>query len=300
MEKDTVDFVPNYDETREEPTVLPAAWPNLLVNGGTGIAVGMATNIPPHNLAEVIDAVNHLMLHPEATPDDLMEFVKGPDFPTGGLILGRAGIEQAYTTGRGSVVMRARATIEPIGKGDREMIVVTEIPYQVNKATLIEKIAELVRDKRIAGIREESRRRCRFDQLTHQEEARARCHPLRLLHVVRHEHDRHGWGETHQGVLDPTRGHRIECRTGFVQQQHRWTERERPCDAETLLLSAGQPGRHQVEAVRHLLPELRGPQRALHHLREHCHVADARHARRVRHVLEDRARQWLRRRCRCR
>jgi DNA gyrase subunit A len=161
IEKETVDFVDNFDASESEPSVLPARFPNLMVNGSGGIAVGMATNIPPHNLGEIIDATMHLIDNPAANARDLMRFVQGPDFPTGGLILGRAGIEQAYTTGRGSVVMRARATIEPIGKGDREMIVVTEIPYQVNKAQMLKKMAELVREKRLEGIsdlRDESSR----------------------------------------------------------------------------------------------------------------------------------------------
>jgi DNA gyrase subunit A len=151
LDEDTVNFQPNYDGSEHEPTVMPARFPNLLVNGAGGIAVGMATNIPPHNLGEVIDAVLAVMENPEIAITDLNEIVKGPDFPTGGLILGRGGIRQAYETGRGSVIMRARATIEEIRK-DREAILVHEIPYQVNKATLIEKIAELVRDKRLEGI----------------------------------------------------------------------------------------------------------------------------------------------------
>lgn len=161
IEKETVDFVDNFDASEQEPAVLPARFPALLVNGSGGIAVGMATNIPPHNLGEVIDATIYLIDHPEATLADLMRFVKGPDFPTGGIILGRQGIESAYATGRGSVVMRARATIEPIGKGEREQIVVTEIPYQVNKAVMLKKMADLVRDKRLEGIsdlRDESSR----------------------------------------------------------------------------------------------------------------------------------------------
>ncbi len=152
IDKGTVDFQPNYDETVSEPMVLPAKIPNLLVNGASGIAVGMATNIPPHNLGEVIDACRALIDDDQLSIDEINEkYIFGPDFPTGGLILGRAGIRQAYHTGRGSVVMRGRATIEEIRK-DREAIVVTEIPYQVNKSRMIEKIAELVRDKRIEGI----------------------------------------------------------------------------------------------------------------------------------------------------
>jgi len=151
LDEDTVDFQPNYDGSEHEPTVMPARFPNLLVNGAGGIAVGMATNIPPHNLGEIIDAALAVMNNPEIDVSELNEIVPGPDFPTGGLILGRGGIRAAYTTGRGSVIMRARATIEEIRK-DREAIIVTEIPYQVNKAVLIERIAELVREKRVEGI----------------------------------------------------------------------------------------------------------------------------------------------------
>jgi len=151
LDEDTVDFQDNYDNAEQEPRVLPARYPNLLVNGAGGIAVGMATNIPPHNLGEIIDACLALIENPELETEELNEIVPGPDFPTGAMILGRSGIRSAYATGRGSVVMRGRATIEEIRK-DREAIIVTEIPYQVNKATLIEKMAELVRDKRIEGI----------------------------------------------------------------------------------------------------------------------------------------------------
>ncbi|HQU25327.1 MAG TPA: DNA gyrase subunit A, partial [Acidiphilium sp.] len=151
IDKDTVDFQPTYDESDHEPRVLPAAYPNLLVNGGNGIAVGMATNIPPHNPTEIIDATLHLLEHPEATLDDLMKIVPGPDFPTGAMILGRSGIRNAFETGRGSIVIRARAAIEEIRK-DRMAIVVSELPYQVNKSTLLERIAQLVRDKEVEGI----------------------------------------------------------------------------------------------------------------------------------------------------
>jgi DNA gyrase subunit A len=153
IDKDTVDFVPNYDESREEPTVLPTRYPNLLVNGSGGIAVGMATNIPPHNLTEVIEATIYLIQNPNARLKTLMGMIPGPDFPTGGFIYGREGIRQAYETGRGMVVMRARASIDRMGRsGERMAIVVTEIPYQVNKAKLLERIAELVNDKKIEGI----------------------------------------------------------------------------------------------------------------------------------------------------
>ncbi|MEX2408126.1 MAG: DNA gyrase subunit A, partial [Rhodovibrionaceae bacterium] len=151
IDRETVDFIDNYDETTTEPTVLPARFPNLLVNGAGGIAVGMATNIPPHNLGEVLDGCLALIDNPETSIEDLLEIVPGPDFPTGGIILGRSGIRAAYHTGRGSVVMRGRVNIEQRGK-DRETIVVTEIPYQVNKARMLERIAEVVRDKTVEGI----------------------------------------------------------------------------------------------------------------------------------------------------
>src|SRR4051794_36203325 len=164
LDKETVDFTPNYDETTEEPTVLPAPFPNLLVNGSAGIAVGMATNVPPHNLREVIDGCIWLVDNTYLKPDDdvvvtrndkikaLINIITGPDFPTAGYIVGRGGIVQAYMTGRGAIMMRARSTTETNKKGDRTAIVFTEIPYQVNKAKLIERIADLVRDKIIEGI----------------------------------------------------------------------------------------------------------------------------------------------------
>ena len=153
IDKDTVDFIPNYDESREEPTVLPTRYPNLLVNGSGGIAVGMATNIPPHNLNEVIEATIYLIQNPNAKLKTLMNFVPGPDFPTGGFIYGREGILNAYKSGRGMVIMRARASIDRVGRaGERMAIVVTEIPYQVNKAKLLERIAELINDKKLEGV----------------------------------------------------------------------------------------------------------------------------------------------------
>jgi len=161
IDKETVDWVPNYDGSLVEPTVLPAKFPNLLVNGSSGIAVGMATNIPPHNLTEVIDATIELIRHPDATIPMLMKKLPGPDFPTAGFIHGAEGIRDAYRTGRGTVQVRARAVIEKAARGDKETIVLTEIPYQVNKAKLIERIAELVNDKKIEGIadlRDESSR----------------------------------------------------------------------------------------------------------------------------------------------
>jgi DNA gyrase subunit A len=151
IDKNTVDFQPNYDESREEPTVLPARFPNLLANGAGGIAVGMATNIPPHNLGELIDACIALIDDPSLSIEGLTEIVPGPDFPTGGSILGRAGTRQAYATGRGSIIMRAKSHVEELRR-EREALIFTEIPYQVNKATLMEKIAELVKEKRVEGI----------------------------------------------------------------------------------------------------------------------------------------------------
>ncbi len=152
IEKETVGFVPNYDESLKEPLVLPAAFPNLLVNGSSGIAVGMATNMPPHNLGEVVDALIHLIKNPDAETKELMKFVPGPDFPTGGFIHGRDGIKSAYTTGRGMILMRARVNVETNPRTGRQAIVITEVPYMVNKARLIEKIADLVRAKKVEGI----------------------------------------------------------------------------------------------------------------------------------------------------
>src|ERR671934_2842657 len=151
IDAETVDFVPNFDGYEQQPVVLPSRWPNLLVNGSGGIAVGMATNIPPHNLGEVIDAVAHYLDHPEATPKDLMKFIKGPDFPTGGIIMGRDGIKDVYETGRGSIKVRAVCSVEE-GSGGRARIVVTELPYQVNKARLAEKIADLTKAGRVKDI----------------------------------------------------------------------------------------------------------------------------------------------------
>ena len=150
IDKETVDFVPNFDDTLKEPDVLPARFPNLLVNGSSGIAVGMATNFPPHNLGEIVDGIVKVIDEDNVTIDDLMKIVKGPDFPTGGIIMGKEGIRSAYTTGRGRIIVRARAEIEELG--NKQRIIVTELPYQVNKARLIENIANLVKDKRIEGI----------------------------------------------------------------------------------------------------------------------------------------------------
>jgi len=161
IDQDTVDYVPNYDQTRTEPTVLPGRFPNLLCNGGSGIAVGMATNIPPHNLGEVVDACALIIGDPEVTLKEIMKVMPGPDFPTGAMILGTSGIKQAFESGRGSITMQARAVIEPM-EGGRNAILITELPYQVNKAQLVEQIAELVQSKRlqgISGLRDESDRK---------------------------------------------------------------------------------------------------------------------------------------------
>jgi DNA gyrase subunit A len=151
IDKDTVDFQPNYDGSETEPRVLPAKFPNLLVNGAGGIAVGMATNIPPHNLGEVVDACIALIENPALSIDELINIIPGPDFPTGGIILGRQGIRSAYHLGRGSIVTRGKIKIEAFGK-DREAIIISEIPYQVNKATMVQRISELMREKKIEGI----------------------------------------------------------------------------------------------------------------------------------------------------
>lgn len=151
IDKETVDFISNYDDSRKEPSVLPSRFPNLLVNGSTGIAVGMATNIPPHNLGEVIDAVNYVIDNPDASLDDIMKYIKGPDFPTAGIIMGQSGIKAAYGTGRGKITVRAKAEIAD-DKNGKSKIIVTELPYQVNKARLVEAIADMVKDKRIEGI----------------------------------------------------------------------------------------------------------------------------------------------------
>ena len=154
LEKDTVDFVPNYDETESIPHVLPTRIPNLLVNGSSGIAVGMATNIPPHNLSEVVKGCLAIIENSDITIDELMEYIPGPDFPTGAIINGKAGIIQAYRTGRGRIYQRAKADIEIDDKTKRETIIISEIPYQLNKSRLIERIAELVKEKKIEGISE--------------------------------------------------------------------------------------------------------------------------------------------------
>lgn len=204
IEKDTVDFMPNYDESLQEPTVLPAAYPNLLVNGANGIAVGMATNIPPHNLGEVIDACCAYIDNPLVSIEDLINIVPGPDFPTGGLILGYSGAKSAYLTGRGSVMMRAKCTIEELHK-DREAIIVHEVPYQVNKAMLITKIAEMVKEKRIEGISE-----------------------------IRDESDRHGV----RVVIEIKRDFQADV---VLNQLYKFTQLQTSFGMNMLAINAGQP-----------------------------------------------------------
>src|SRR5258708_6824044 len=152
LDKETVDFGPNYDGSEKEPLVMPTRLPNLLVNGSGGIAVGMATNIPPHNLNEVVDACHHLLKNPDASIDELMEIIPAPDFPTAGIIYGLSGVRDGYRTGRGRVIMRAKCHFEDIDKGQRQSIIVDEIPYQVNKKNLLERMAELVHEKKLEGI----------------------------------------------------------------------------------------------------------------------------------------------------
>ena len=154
IDENTVDFIDNFDGTLREPVVLPSRLPNLMINGASGIAVGMATNIPPHNPTEICNAVIHLIDRPNATVEDLMKHVTGPDFPTGATIMGRDGIRNAYSTGRGQIIVRAKAEIQPMRRSNRMQIIVTELPYQVNKAALVQKIASLTKDKRLQGISE--------------------------------------------------------------------------------------------------------------------------------------------------
>ena len=201
IDKETVDFAPNYDGKEQEPTVLPSRLPNLLVNGSSGIAVGMATNIPPHNLTEVVNACLALLANPALTLDELIEIVPAPDFPTAGIIYGLEGVREGYRTGRGRVVIRARTHIEDIGKGERQAIIVDEIPYQVNKANLLMRIGELVRDKKLEGIsdlRDESDKsgHARGDRAEARRDRRDRHQQPLQAHAaagqLRHEHGRAG------------------------------------------------------------------------------------------------------------
>ena len=225
IDKETVDFQPNYDDKETEPTVLPTRLPNLLVNGAAGIAVGMATNIPPHNLGEIVDATIALIKQPEITVDELMEIVPGPDFPTGGFICGRDGIREAYRTGRGSLLMRARTEIEENPKSGRKSIVATEIPYQVNKAKLIEKIAELVREKRIDGHLRRARR------------VRPRGH----AHRRRPQEGRGARGRAEQPLED-------DAAAGVVRRQHAGDRRR----------AAADPVAQERAAALHPAPPRRG------------------------------------------
>jgi DNA gyrase subunit A len=205
LDKDTVDFQENYDSSEHEPKVMPARLPNLLINGAGGIAVGMATNIPPHNPGEVIDACIAYFDNPAITIDELNEIIPGPDFPTGALILGRSGIRSAYHKGRGAVVMRACVHTETVRK-EREALIVTQIPYQVNKATMIERIADLVREKRIEGIAD-----------------------------LRDESDRQGYRvviELKRDAVPDVVLNRFRCRTTRVQRQYGGPERRTSRTAE--------------------------------------------------------------------
>src|SRR5207247_2440497 len=204
MDKDTVVFVPNYDERKTEPTVLPARFPNLLVNGGSGIAVGMATNVPPHNLGEVIDACLAFLDDPSIGLEALTEIVPGPDFPTGALLIGKQASRGALARGRGSILMRAKCHIEEIRK-DREAIIVTEIPYQVNKARMQEKIAELMREKRVDGIAD-----------------------------IRDESDRHGM----RVVIELRRDASSEV---VLNQLYRYSELQTSFGVNMLALNSGRP-----------------------------------------------------------
>src|SRR5213078_613046 len=204
IDKDTVDFQANYDNSEKEPSVLPAKFPNLLVNGAGGIAVGMATNIPPHNLGELVDACMALIDDPALGIDDLINIVPGPDFPTGGTILGRQGIRAAYHLGRGSIVMRGKVEFQTVRK-EREAIVVSEIPYQVNKASLVERIGDLVKDKKIEGIA-----------------------------ALRDESDRHGY----RVVIELRRDAVPDV---VLNQLYRFTALQSSFGANTVALEAGRP-----------------------------------------------------------
>ena len=212
LNKNTVDFQPNYDDRFEEPTVLPAGFPNLLVSGSTGIAVGMVTNIPPHNLREVIEGTIHLIDDPEATTDDLMEFIPAPDFPTGGQIMGLSGSRSAYRRGRGRIVVRGHADIEEVA-GNRYRIIIRSLPYMVNKARLIERIAELVRDKRIEGISDVRDESDRHDAIRIVVELRRDATPMVVLNqLYRHTQLQDTFG-ANMLALVPEEGK-------YVPQQH--------------------------------------------------------------------------------
>ena len=209
IDKETVDWIPNYDNSLQEPTVLPCKFPNLLVNGGSGIAVGMATNIPPHNLSEVVDATIELIRHPDATLGQLMKKLPGPDFPTAAFIHGAAGIRDAYKTGRGIVQVRAKAMIEKTARGDKESVVVTELPYQVNKAKLVERIAELVNEKKLEGISDQRDESDRDGIRVVVELKRGENAQVDRLHVWRHAR-RVEASQPEQVVEQPTHALRLE------------------------------------------------------------------------------------------
>ena len=238
IDKNTVDFAPNFDDRLQEPKVLPSAIPNLVVNGSSGIAVGMATNIPPHNLREVVAALTALIDNPELTPTDIRKLIKGPDFPTGGYIYGRAGIKDYQETGRGRIVMRARAVIEEKESSNKSQIVVTELPYQVNKARLVEHIAELVRDKKLEGIcdlRDESgpRRHARRHR------AQARCDSARGAQPA---------VQAHGDAVD-VRRHHAGARARFTHDAAR-AEGDAAQGSARALHRAPAPGRRPPHAVR--------------------------------------------------
>ncbi len=247
IDKNTVAFTPNFDDRLEEPTVLPSLLPNLLVNGSAGIAVGMATNIPPHNLREVAKAIVHLVDHPEATPKDLAKYITGPDFPTGGIIYGKAGIREMYETGRGRLVIRARAQVEEKESSGRSQIVVTEIPYMVNKARLVEQIAELVREKKIEGIsdlRDESDR----DGMRVVIELKRDAVPMVVLNnLFKHTQMQTTFGAIMLALADgrPKEMHLQELLQRFVDHRHEVITRRTQFDLE------------QAEARAHILEGLK-------------------------------------------
>ena len=247
IDKDTVDFQANYDGNEKEPVVLPARFPNLLVNGAGGIAVGMATNIPPHNLGEVIDACIALIENPDLGIDELMGIIPGPDFPTGGIILGRAGIRSAYHLGRGSIVMRGKVEIET-SRGDRETIVVSEIPYQVNKATMVERIGELWRDKKIDGIS-----------------------------ALRDESDREGY----RVVIEIKRDAMAEV---VLNQLYRYTPLQSTFGANVVALDGGRPLVMTPQGPAHVLHRLpRGGDFPAHQISARQGARPRPHSRRARH-----------------
>jgi DNA gyrase subunit A len=247
IDKNTVAFTPNFDDRLEEPTVLPSLLPNLLVNGSAGIAVGMATNIPPHNLREVAKAIVHLVDHPEATPKDLAKYITGPDFPTGGIIYGKAGIREMYETGRGRLVIRARAQVEEKESSGRSQIVVTEIPYMVNKARLVEQIAELAREKKIEGIsdlRDESDR----DGMRVVIELKRDAVPMVVLNnLFKHTQMQTTFGAIMLALADgrPKEMHLQELLQRFVDHRHEVITRRTQFDLE------------QAEARAHILEGLK-------------------------------------------